>query len=266
MSTTTHQGAVGAEKTERFHKRPFGAFAPGDTARRKHLVVLPMDVILAVFRERLEYYTSASDPDAATQSAGCELEKAMGIYPNLDGRATPAPRTDGGMTAGSEEHENLRSSMALLLDSSHKADVAYTRMLAERDWKPNRAHIEGARNAIRTAVEAGRHLLATPAPPASSGQGGRALTTEHDPVPLRERVRDTHSQRTYEVLVREATIFSNLPLKQGDKVVLLRDMTNARGGVITEEEMNARFVSVDPSEPVERSKLHVVKPEDDRHG
>ncbi|AMB47839.1 hypothetical protein [Methylobacterium sp. AMS5] len=88
------------------------------------------------------------------------------------------------------------------------------------------------------------------------------MSTEHDPVPLRERVRDTRNKRTYEVLARDASVLSGGPLVSGAKVILLRDMINARGGVTTEEELNAFFAPVDPSEPVGRSKLHLVKPED----
>ena len=84
--------------------------------------------------------------------------------------------------------------------------------------------------------------------------------------PLRERVRDPKTSQTHEVLARDAWIVSDVPLRKGDRVVLLRGMLNARWGVTTERELEARFVPVDPSEPVGRSKLHLVKPEDDRHG
>lgn len=185
MSASREQGALGPEKSERFHKRPFEAFAPGDTARRKHLVVLPMDVILAVFRERLEYYTSASDPDAATQNAGCDLEKAMGIYPNLDGRAASAPASGAeGMTAGEDgwsfdrtrtyllsELDRLRADLDTvgqdLTDDQGKAnswlDVAYGRAANIRSVlssTPAPDTPPGVPDSVRALLDAGRVLLA----------------------------------------------------------------------------------------------------------
>lgn len=86
-----------------------------------------------------------------------------------------------------------------------------------------------------------------------------------DPVPLRERIRDRQTGRTHEILARDASVMSDVPLIQGAKVILIRDMLNARGGVILESELAARFIPVDPSEPIERSRLHVVpKPEEGR--
>ncbi|BDL41077.1 hypothetical protein [Methylorubrum sp. GM97] len=85
--------------------------------------------------------------------------------------------------------------------------------------------------------------------------------------PLRERVRDPKTNRTHEVLARDAEVVSASPFQNGAKAVVIRCMLTARVRVIPTHEIDVRFVPVDPSEPVSRSKLHVVsKSEDDRHG
>lgn len=88
-----------------------------------------------------------------------------------------------------------------------------------------------------------------------------------DPVPLRERIRDPKTNRTHEILARDAEIDTASPFQNGAKAVVIRCMLTARVRVIPTHEIDARFVPVDPSEPANRSRLHVVsKPEDDRHG
>ena len=86
-----------------------------------------------------------------------------------------------------------------------------------------------------------------------------------DPVPLRERVRDTKTRMTHEILARDAEIDTASPLRNGAKAVVIRCMLTARVRVIPTDEIEVRFVPVDPSEPVGRSKLHVV-PKGDDHG
>jgi hypothetical protein len=84
------------------------------------------------------------------------------------------------------------------------------------------------------------------------------LSTEHDPVPLRERVRDRRTGRDHEVLAREAEFASAAVLRQGAKVVVVREMLNARVRVFAGGEIAARFVPVAPDEPVQTARLHVV--------
>lgn len=84
--------------------------------------------------------------------------------------------------------------------------------------------------------------------------------------PLRERVRDPKTNRTHEVLARDAEVVSASPFQNGAKAVVIRCMLTARVRVIPTHEINVRFVPVDPSEPANRSKLHLVKPEDNSHG
>jgi len=84
-----------AEQTDRYHRRPFTCFATGDEQRRKQIVTLPMDVILAIVRERLEYLTPGSDLDAVTQNTACEIERAMGVFPNCARAAMPETESHG---------------------------------------------------------------------------------------------------------------------------------------------------------------------------
>lgn len=70
------------EKSLHYHINPFRMFAPSDEKRHKHAVDLPMDVLLAIVRERLSYANTGTDLDALTQQIGCEIERAMGIFPN----------------------------------------------------------------------------------------------------------------------------------------------------------------------------------------
>ncbi len=44
--------------------------------------------VYAIIRKRLEYVPGNFDPDAVCQAICCELEKAMGIYPNVPGLRT----------------------------------------------------------------------------------------------------------------------------------------------------------------------------------
>ena len=84
-----------------------------------------------------------------------------------------------------------------------------------------------------------------------------------DPVPLRERVRDRRMGRDHEVLAREAEIASAAVLRQGEKVVVVREMLNARVRVFVVDEIADRFVPVDPDEPVQTARLRSVpKPEE----
>ncbi|GAA0267662.1 hypothetical protein LNAOJCKE_3047 [Methylorubrum aminovorans] len=53
------------------------------------------------------------------------------------------------------------------------------------------------------------------------------MSTEHDPVPLRERLRDPNTGRDHEVLSRDAEFASSTVLRHGAKVVVLREMLNA---------------------------------------
>ncbi|MBB2959910.1 hypothetical protein [Methylobacterium sp. R2-1] len=90
------------------------------------------------------------------------------------------------------------------------------------------------------------------------------MSAEHDPVPLRERIRDRRTGRDHEVLAREAELASAAVLRQGEKVVVVREMLNARVRVFVVDEIAARFVPVDPDEPVQTARLRAVpKPEDD---
>ncbi len=67
-------------QTDRYRKRPF-TYTSAPPKRLKRNVSLPMDELLAIFRERLSYYhPDRSDPDAVTQMAMCEIERAMGVY------------------------------------------------------------------------------------------------------------------------------------------------------------------------------------------
>ena len=69
------------------------------------------------------------------------------------------------------------------------------------------------------------------------------------------------------MLSRGAEFASSTVLRHGAKVVVLQEMLTGRVRVHLASEVEGdRFVPVDPSEPVERSKLHVVQKEDDRHG
>jgi hypothetical protein len=101
-STPAAQGTVAGDQTDRYHKRPFSGFAPRDEKRRKQIVSLPMDVLLAIIRERLEYLQHGSDLDAVTQQAACEIERAMGVFPNLEGSASPPPPTEALPASGVE--------------------------------------------------------------------------------------------------------------------------------------------------------------------
>ncbi len=91
--------AVASEQTDRYHKRPFTGFAPRDEKRRKQTVTLPMDVLLAIVRERLEYLKHGSDLDAVAQNAACEIERAMGVFPNLEGTLSASPAPASGLEA-----------------------------------------------------------------------------------------------------------------------------------------------------------------------
>lgn len=93
MTTPTRDEAV-REHTDRYHKRPFAGFAPRDEKRRKQVVSLPMDVLLAIVRERLAYLQHGSDLDAVAQFVACEIERAMGVFPNLDGAAPASGGVD----------------------------------------------------------------------------------------------------------------------------------------------------------------------------
>ncbi|MFG7486353.1 hypothetical protein [Methylorubrum rhodesianum] len=82
--------------------------------------------------------------------------------------------------------------------------------------------------------------------------------------PLRERIRDRRTGRTHEILARDAEIATSAVLREGAKVVVIREMLTARVRVILVGEISGgHFEPVDPGEPVERSRLHVVpKPEE----
>lgn len=86
--TETVPAGDAEEQTERYHKRPFTSFAGRDEKRRKQIVSLPMDVLLAIVRERLGYLTPSSDLDAVAQNTACEIERAMGVFPNLEAALT----------------------------------------------------------------------------------------------------------------------------------------------------------------------------------
>lgn len=90
------------------------------------------------------------------------------------------------------------------------------------------------------------------------------MSTEHDSVPLRERIRDRRTGRDHEVLAREAELASSAVLRHGAKVVVLREMLNARVRVIPVDEIAARFVPVDPSEPVQAARLQLVPKAEER--
>ncbi len=51
--------------------------------RAQTKINITFEDIYKIVRERLEYYTVESDPDAFCQNMCCEIEKKMGIYPNL---------------------------------------------------------------------------------------------------------------------------------------------------------------------------------------
>jgi hypothetical protein len=60
-------------------------FATEISARgRQEISKITMSELYQIIGERLQYYSSGySDPDAFCQNVCCEVEKAMGIYPNV---------------------------------------------------------------------------------------------------------------------------------------------------------------------------------------
>lgn len=72
--------------------------------------------------------------------------------------------------------------LELLILSSEKADQAYSERLSRYDWRPDRAHLEGARNAIRTATDAARKLAEL-----ARAQQPAAVPAETDPATLYAR-------------------------------------------------------------------------------
>lgn len=71
--------------TKRYHQHPYRGFAPVDDRRNRTAVNLPMNVLLSIVEERLVAAKTPGDTDAVLQQTACEIEKAMGIYPNQKG-------------------------------------------------------------------------------------------------------------------------------------------------------------------------------------
>jgi hypothetical protein len=51
--------------------------------RGNTVITITFAEMYKLVRERLNYYTDDSDPDAFCQNLCCEIEKKMGIYPNV---------------------------------------------------------------------------------------------------------------------------------------------------------------------------------------
>lgn len=133
--------SVAREQTDRFHKRPFTGFAPRDEKRRKQTVTLPMDVLLTIVRERLEYLKHGSDLDAVVQNAACEIERAMGVFPNLEGALSASPAR-GGLEAVLAAYEAETRALPLGAASREKGDSAYNwRMSVVRELRELAASI-----------------------------------------------------------------------------------------------------------------------------
>jgi hypothetical protein len=62
-------------------------FSDKEGRRGKTVVSLPMWKLYQIVRDRIEYMCvnkGSIDPDAVCQNVGVEVEKAMGIYPNVE--------------------------------------------------------------------------------------------------------------------------------------------------------------------------------------
>jgi hypothetical protein len=58
-------------------------------ARGSTVLTLRMHELYEIIHERLEYVDGDFDPDAVCQNICCEIEKKMGIYPNIPSELIP---------------------------------------------------------------------------------------------------------------------------------------------------------------------------------
>jgi len=56
-----------------------------ESPRAQTRVNVSFEELYKIVRRKLEYYSHTSDPDAFCQDMCCQIERKMGIYPNVPG-------------------------------------------------------------------------------------------------------------------------------------------------------------------------------------
>jgi hypothetical protein len=69
------------------HHRHAGTFV-GGTDRARTKITITFEQLYGILLKRVDHFDhNRDDPDAFCQQVCCEVEKAMGIYPNIKGQA-----------------------------------------------------------------------------------------------------------------------------------------------------------------------------------
>lgn len=99
-------------------------------ARGSHGVDLTMAQVYDIIRERLNYLQENFDPDAFCQNVCCEIEKAMGIFPNIDRLTPTAPMPDAGALPVASEKLTEYEMQVLLGTSIHGCRMSPDRVFS----------------------------------------------------------------------------------------------------------------------------------------